>query len=198
VYSELNVADSVKRLCKKRGIAVSNLEKELGWSNGSINRWSRTNPSIEKVFAVAECLGMTLDELLGVKSTKPNVEYLQSDIGEKILQLTERKKIGWTEMDEISLLEFEETDAMRNGYENHGFYRAEWRNGTLFLLVFYKENTDMDIRLYLSVEGGEAEEEKSEQKILMRLLKYIDAKLYKKLNHARIEKYREQLMIYNV
>lgn len=56
--------DNVKALCNKRGITVWRLEKDLGFPNGGIRKWSESDPGIRKVQKVADYLGTTIEELL--------------------------------------------------------------------------------------------------------------------------------------
>lgn len=40
------------------------LEKELGFGNGTIGKWQKASPSVDKLKKVADWFGVTLDELL--------------------------------------------------------------------------------------------------------------------------------------
>lgn len=54
----------IQNLCKKNGITISRLEKELGFSNGSIYKWDKTSPSVEKVIKVAKFFNVSIEEIL--------------------------------------------------------------------------------------------------------------------------------------
>ena len=56
--------ERIKQLCKKRGITVTELENALDTVR-SIHRWDTNRPSIDKVKAVADYFGVTVDYLLG-------------------------------------------------------------------------------------------------------------------------------------
>lgn len=56
--------NNVKALCDEKGIAVGKMERELGFSNGSICKWNENEPGIRKVQKVADYLGVTIEELL--------------------------------------------------------------------------------------------------------------------------------------
>lgn len=56
--------DNVKRLCEKRQVSVGQIEKAVGFSNGSICKWNDNAPSVYKVQRVAGYLGVTVDSLL--------------------------------------------------------------------------------------------------------------------------------------
>lgn len=54
----------IKQLCTQKGITVSELEKNLSFGNGTICKWNSSSPSIDKVKAVAEYFGITIDSLI--------------------------------------------------------------------------------------------------------------------------------------
>lgn len=56
--------DRVKRLCAENNTNLSKLEKEMNFGNGSIAKWSRQSPSIDKVYAVAQYFGVSMEYLL--------------------------------------------------------------------------------------------------------------------------------------
>lgn len=54
----------IKKLCKDNGITVKALEKQLGFGEKSIFKWDVNSPSVEKVAAVADYFGVSVDYLL--------------------------------------------------------------------------------------------------------------------------------------
>ena len=40
---------NIKKLCEKKDITVSSLEKQLDFSTGLISRWNKSSPSIDKI-----------------------------------------------------------------------------------------------------------------------------------------------------
>ena len=56
----------VEELCKRRGITVNKLEKDIPiLGQGSIKGWDKHMPSIDRVVAVADYFGVTVDYLVG-------------------------------------------------------------------------------------------------------------------------------------
>lgn len=51
----------IKDLCETAGITIGKLEKDLGFSNGSIYKWSTSSPSVDRLQRVAEYFDVTLD-----------------------------------------------------------------------------------------------------------------------------------------
>lgn len=53
--------DNIKTLCQEAGISLPKLEKELGFSHGSIYNWDKSSPSIDKIQKIAKYFGKSLD-----------------------------------------------------------------------------------------------------------------------------------------
>ena len=61
----MSILKNIQLLCKGRSISVPKLEKELGFSNGSMYNWDKNSPSIDKLQKVADYLNVSTDYLLG-------------------------------------------------------------------------------------------------------------------------------------
>ena len=59
--------EKIKKLCKEQGKTLASLEKECGLGNGTISKWGRNSPSVDKVSAVAKILNVSISEILGEK-----------------------------------------------------------------------------------------------------------------------------------
>ena len=55
----------IEDLCKQKGTNVSKLERDCGLANATIRRWKESSPSVDKLAKVADCLGVTIDYLVG-------------------------------------------------------------------------------------------------------------------------------------
>lgn len=56
---------NICRLAKKEGLSINKLEQEAGLSSGSICKWGNSvSPTVRSVKAVADILGVTVDDLL--------------------------------------------------------------------------------------------------------------------------------------
>ena len=60
----MDLSSTIKRICKERGISINALESNTGIGRGNIGRWDVVSPSIEKVSAVADYLGISVDSLI--------------------------------------------------------------------------------------------------------------------------------------
>lgn len=56
--------ENIKSLCEEKGISFHQLEKALGFSNGTIARFAKHDPRLSAVKAVADFFGVTVDDLL--------------------------------------------------------------------------------------------------------------------------------------
>ena len=54
----------IKALCDTRGLSLSQLEKELGFGRDTISKWSTSIPRADRLKAVADYFGVTVDELM--------------------------------------------------------------------------------------------------------------------------------------
>ena len=90
--------ERIESLRKSKGISQGKLEKELGFSNGSISKWKNSMPTSERLQKVADYFGVTTSYLLtGME------EQQRSEIGltardekdiEKILKQTEEQLLS--------------------------------------------------------------------------------------------------------
>lgn len=58
------ILENIYALCKKNGISVFALEKAVGIGNGTIARWGKSSPRVDRLQSVAKYFGVTVDDLL--------------------------------------------------------------------------------------------------------------------------------------
>lgn len=58
------ILENVLRLCKERGISIARLEKETGLGNATVRGWATSTPQVDKLKAVADYFGVTIDSLI--------------------------------------------------------------------------------------------------------------------------------------
>ncbi len=96
----------IKELCKNQGISIAELERKAGIGNGIIARWNKSTPSSDNLKKVADCLGVTLDYLMG---NEPESKEFESETERKIRILTwKSEKLDDVEREEV-LKHFERT-----------------------------------------------------------------------------------------
>lgn len=69
----MSIYQRIKDLANEKNISIRELEKQLGFSNGAVNKWEIKAPS-DKLEAVADYFGVTVDYLLGKTNFKYTVE----------------------------------------------------------------------------------------------------------------------------
>lgn len=66
----MTVKDRIKELASSRKLSIAELERKLDFSNGTINKWDKQNPSSEKLATVASFFNVSTDYLLGRTKAK--------------------------------------------------------------------------------------------------------------------------------
>ncbi|MGN0509180.1 MAG: helix-turn-helix domain-containing protein [Ruminococcus sp.] len=63
----------IRKLAKEKGISLTKLEEILGFGNGTIGKWIKQSPSVDKLSAVANYLSVSLDYLYyGKEKSSPS------------------------------------------------------------------------------------------------------------------------------
>ena len=57
----MEIYKKVQEACKEAGVSVMELERQLGFSRGSIFKWDTNIPSVERVKLVADKLNKPID-----------------------------------------------------------------------------------------------------------------------------------------
>ena len=64
------IVQRIKETAKERGILLKDLASQLGMSSSTFYRWDDNLPSVDRVVAVAQCLGVSVDYLVGLTDKK--------------------------------------------------------------------------------------------------------------------------------
>lgn len=56
--------ERIRKKLREQNKTISGLEKELGFSNGTIRLWDKSSPTVKRVEAVAENLGVSIEWLI--------------------------------------------------------------------------------------------------------------------------------------
>ena len=76
----------VRNVCKEKGISVSSLEKQCGFSNGYLNPKKMQKIPYDRALKISKVLGITVEEIMGQK------EKLPADEDQELNELLERLK----------------------------------------------------------------------------------------------------------
>lgn len=58
------MVEKIRQLCAQQGMTVQELQRRIGFTRNSIIRWDENRPSIDRVKAVADALGVSIDEIV--------------------------------------------------------------------------------------------------------------------------------------
>ena len=58
------VLRNIQNKCQEKEMTIAELERKAGLKQRTIYKWDESVPSVEKVLAVADALGVTVDELV--------------------------------------------------------------------------------------------------------------------------------------
>ena len=67
------MVERIRELCREKGISILKLEMACGFSNGSVNKWSRQSPSADMLLTVASYFGVSMESLPLRQKTKPEI-----------------------------------------------------------------------------------------------------------------------------
>lgn len=67
------IFDNIAVLCKKRGISIAKLEREVGLGNATIRGWKASSPKVDSLKIVADYFGISIDDLLRPDQEKENL-----------------------------------------------------------------------------------------------------------------------------
>lgn len=65
-----SLRDRIKTLAASKGLSLPKLEAEMGFGNGTIVKWEKTNPTVDKLQRVADYFNVSVDYLLGREEQK--------------------------------------------------------------------------------------------------------------------------------
>lgn len=84
--------ETIKKLCKDNGVTVTGVEKELGFSRGSLCKVNTNKPSMEKVQKLAAYFNVSVESLLGNKDDSPRY-YTNEETAAVAEKLFEEDKV---------------------------------------------------------------------------------------------------------
>lgn len=58
------MVEKIKGICKKRKIAISKLEEDLGFTKGYIYKLEKSSPSVDNAKKIADYLNVPIDKLV--------------------------------------------------------------------------------------------------------------------------------------
>lgn len=88
---QVDLYERIKELAAQKHVAIRQIEEKLGFSNGTIRRWSSVNPGVDKIKAVAKYFNVSVDYLLGLDDSQKKREPVD------FAELVDDSKVNWDE-----------------------------------------------------------------------------------------------------
>lgn len=94
----MSTYETIKMLCKERGIAVTALEKELGFGRGSIGKLRNSQTSAERLQKIADYFNVTVDYLVN-SATEVELSTLGPRVFNRIISLCDKRGINQSDLE---------------------------------------------------------------------------------------------------
>lgn len=86
--------ETIKKLCKENGVTVTGLEKELGFSRGSLCKVNTNKPSMEKVQKISDYFNVSVEYLMGTEEKEDSpVYYTNEETAKAAQEIFENDKV---------------------------------------------------------------------------------------------------------
>lgn len=85
----MTIYERIESLRKSKGLSQGKLEKQLGFSNGSISKWKNSTPKVERLQKLADFFGVSVEYLMTGKEDEQKGKDNTDDLKEKYRELEE-------------------------------------------------------------------------------------------------------------
>jgi transcriptional regulator with XRE-family HTH domain len=85
----MTIYERIESLRKSKGLSQGKLEKQLGFSNGSISKWKNSTPKVERLQKLADFFGVSVEYLMTGKEDKQKEKDNTDDLKQKYEELEE-------------------------------------------------------------------------------------------------------------
>ena len=89
----MTLYERIEALRKSKNISQGKLEKELGFSNGSISKWKNSTPTTERLQKLADYFGVTVEYLLTGEEKESAGYYLNDETAQVAQEIFENKDL---------------------------------------------------------------------------------------------------------
>ena len=90
----MTIYERIESLRKSKGLSQGKLEKQLGFSNGSISKWKNSTPKVERLQKLADFFGVSVEYLMTGKEDGQKEKDNTDDLKEKFEELKELLESG--------------------------------------------------------------------------------------------------------
>ena len=85
----MTIYERIESLRKSQGLSQGKLEKQLGFSNGSISKWKNSTPKVERLQKLADFFGVSVEYLMTGKEDEQKEKDNTDDLKQKYEELEE-------------------------------------------------------------------------------------------------------------
>lgn len=85
----MTIYERIESLRKSKGLSQGKLEKQLGFSNGSISKWKNSTPKVERLQKLADFFGVSVEYLMTGKEDEQKGKDNTDDLKQKYRELEE-------------------------------------------------------------------------------------------------------------
>lgn len=85
----MTIYERIESLRKSQGLSQWKLEKQLGFSNGSISKWKNSTPKVERLQKLADFFGVSVEYLMTGKEDEQKEKDNTDDLKQKYEELEE-------------------------------------------------------------------------------------------------------------
>lgn len=125
--------ERLETLRKEKGLSQAKLEKELGFSNGSISKWKKSKPTYERLQKIADYFGVSTRYLLG-----DDFEFNKMTPMKDIVKYSEESGMSISEILGIDDLRPEDINGCTRVYEVKANYNNRKERTAKIISVFSK------------------------------------------------------------
>lgn len=90
----MTIYERIESLRKSKGLSQGKLEKQLGFSNGSISKWKNSTPKVERLQKLADFFGVSVEYLMTGKEDEQKGKDNTGDLKQKFEELKELLESG--------------------------------------------------------------------------------------------------------
>ena len=90
----MTIYERIESLRKSQGLSQGKLEKQLGFSNGSISKWKNSTPKVERLQKLADFFGVSVEYLMTGKEDEQKENDNTDDLKQKFEELKELLESG--------------------------------------------------------------------------------------------------------
>lgn len=88
----MELRETVKELCRKRGISLNQLEIEIGVAKGYLSKLGKSKPSSKNLQKISDYFGVSLDYLMTGK--EPGMENYSDDMADLFVEISRSNDVN--------------------------------------------------------------------------------------------------------